>query len=167
MPEVYDRKSVYSALDIDVIVRYSSGMAQHRDPHFRPQRGQQCEIIGLSPDAERARHAWWGLYRERVEARQTPNKAVTRIDRYLIDASLTADRGSVRGELLQIAVIDAETRPVTDATVMDDEEWAVIRVLADATNTLETSSAPTPDADTCRHGVPYSNTCLDCEEDDL
>lgn len=147
-------------------------MADHRDPRFRLRRGHPSAVIGLSPDAERAYVAWGRVYRERVDTHRDPATAVMRIDHAKLEQALTEERDSVPGELLQIAVVDAQTRPVTDATVTDvmaiaDAEWEVIQMLAGAAAALEVPVAADLTEDACRHGVTYSAVCADCEDDDL
>lgn len=131
-----------------------------------------CTVIALSPDAERAYTAWRLLYNERLVKFVEPDRKVMRLDPEDLATKLADERGTVRGELLQIAVVDAEARTVTTelahaAMTMEDAGWEVVRMLADATNTLTPVEPSAELDDTCRHGLAYTNTCVDCDEEEM
>lgn len=137
-------------------------MAQHRDPNWTPGRGTLCPIITLSPEAETAYQAWIGIRAVAAD----PSKA-HRLHRDEIDRIIIEEYDTVLGRLLDLAVQDAETRPLGDARdrlAGMRAGWEVIGKLAALTYTLAPPAKLTSATeDTCRHGRPYSGDCADCD----
>jgi hypothetical protein len=126
-------------------------------PDYRPGRGEKQLDRGLVlyDEAAQAFQVWAAIYGGRCDG----NDGYERVDRDAVTKVI--ESGTVLGELVKLAVADAETRTLTDSVARRPERFAVATALiarrAELTTTPKTTEA------TCSHGAPFTADCTDCE----
>ena len=129
-------------------------------PDYRPGRGEKQldRGVALHGEAATALQVWATIYGNRIEG-VDPYTGVNR------DAvTKTAESGTVLGGLVQVAVSDAQARPLSRTIGHRAERYDIACTLSARHAAL---AAPAPIAESsdssCSHGVPFTDDCTACE----
>lgn len=131
-------------------------------PDYRPGCGEKQLDRGvvLHNEAQQAFAVWEAIYTNRCGGAD----AYEGVNRDALAKVIAA--GGVFGDLLNVAVSDAETRPATSTIGHRAERHAVAVILVARRTELTAQPVPQPTTeDTCSHGVPFSVDCADCDSE--
>lgn len=120
------------------------------------------EALALDKAVKLAHRLWSEILTDRRHEGDPTHKSSVHYDK--ITSVLESTRGTIKGELLHMAVLDAQSREVP----RDDEHDRASQQFRSALNARRSELAPpptlaTPDRSTrCRHDVAYTDTCEAC-----
>lgn len=133
--------------------------------HYGPQTtGQARPLVDFDAQTEQVHGVWRALWEQRVADAEGKPRPVNRMDTDTINAVIAQD--DQLGHLLRWAVADAETMPVTFATIgaKNDALWdAQQRLYAEWLRLNSPVRIVNEQDTTCRHGVPFTDDCDECD----
>ena len=143
-------------------------MGQHTKPDTRPvaSGGTGTEYMTISPDADKALNVWSEIVTDRIKANDPEHR--TRVHYDKIDAILAKHNGTVYGHLLAFAINDARTCALfaDDLGAGLQAVWDMAVKLRDEERRINPpQQIKIEQANTCRHGVAFTDDCVDCDTD--